>query len=107
MRWPTGLKQKIVLHRILGAIIIIFANLLLAFNQGKFKINKYFIMSIVSNLLFAIAMIINVNISSEFNIAIYTFFTTFIPTMFLFIVGRFKFVDLKEEFELYDKKSSC
>lgn len=97
-------KEEIIIHRILGAIIIIFANFLLTFEHGSFKINKYFIMSIISNFLFAIAMLINANISNEFNIAIYTFITTFIPSTLIFIFSKAKFKNLKEEFNLYDKK---
>ena len=51
------LKEDLVLTKIIGALIIIFGNLILAFDKGKFKINKYFIMSIISNILFAIAML--------------------------------------------------
>ena len=98
------LKEKIVLNKILGASIIIFANILLTFNKGKLHINKYFIMSIFANFLFAIAMIINVNISNEFNIALYTFITTFIPCIILLVFNKFKLKDLKNEFNLYDKK---
>lgn len=98
------MKEKIILNKILGACIIVFANILLAFNRGKFQINKYFIMSIVSNILFAIAMLINVNISNEFNIAIYTFITTFIPAIFIFMFSNYKIIDLKEELNLYNKK---
>lgn len=99
------MKEKIVLNKILGASLIILANILLAFNKGKFEINKYFIMSVFANFLFAIAMIINVNISNEFNIALYTFMTTFIPAIILFAFNKFKIKDLKKEFNLYNKKN--
>lgn len=97
------LKEKIVINKIVGASLIICANVLLAFNKGKFKINKYFIMSIFSNILFAIAMMININISNNFNIAIYTFITVFFPSLFLLIFTRTKLKNLKEEFSLYNK----
>lgn len=51
--------------------------------DGKFEFNKYFIMSFISNFLFAVAMLINVNISNEFNIGIYTFLIVFVPAMFI------------------------
>lgn len=98
------LKEKIVITEIIGASIIIFANLLLTFNKGKLEINKYFIMSLISNLLFAIAMIINVNISYEFNIAFYTILTVFIPAIIIKLFGRYEIKDLKKEFQNYDKK---
>ena len=97
------LKEEIVINKIVGASLIICANVLLAFNKGKFKINKYFIMSIFSNILFAIAMMININISNNFNIAIYTFITVFFPSLFLLLFTRTKLTTLKKEFNLYNK----
>ena len=98
------LKEPIILKKVICSIIIIFANILLAFDKGKFKINKYFIMSFISNFLFAVAMLINVNISSNFNIAFYTILTVFLPSILIFLSGRYKVKDLVNEFELYDKK---
>ena len=98
------LNEKIVIKKIIGATIIISSNIFLAYNKGKFSFNKYFIMSVISNVLFAIAMIINVNVAKDFNIAIYTFITVFFPALYIFIVRRYKIKDLKDEFGLYDKK---
>lgn len=98
------MKEDVVLNKIIGAIIIILANLLLTFNKNKIKVNKYFVMSFISNFLFAILMIININISSEFNIAFYTFLTVFTPSLIIKIFGRYKYIDLKNEFNLYNKK---
>lgn len=98
------LKEPFVLKKIIGAVIIIFANILLTFNKGKFKINKYFIMSFISNFLFAIAMLINVGISDNFNIAIYTILTVSIPALLIMLIGRYKISDLRKEFNLYNKK---
>lgn len=98
------MKHELVIHRLIGAGIIIIANLLLAFNKGKFRFNKYFIMCVISNLLFAVAMLINMNISSEFNVAIYTFFTVGIPFCVIFLFNKAKIKELKKEFNRYDKK---
>jgi len=66
--------------------------------------NRYVIMSILANLLFAIAMFMNINISNYFNIGIYTFITVFIPALLIFIAGRYKIKDIIDEFNNYDKK---
>lgn len=99
------LKEEIVLKKIIGSIIIIFANVLLAFDKGKIRFNKYFIMSFVSNFLFAVAMLINVNISNYFNLALYTIFTVLTPSIIIFVVGRHSIKELVSEFNSYDKKS--
>lgn len=98
------LQEELIINKIVGAIIIIFANIILAFEKGKLKINKYFIMSFISNFLFAIAMLINVNISDYFNLAFYTILTVGIPAIYIFIFGRHTVKDLKKEFKLYNKK---
>lgn len=99
------LKEEILFKKILGSILIIASNVLLAFDKGKIKFNKYFVMSFISNFLFAVAMLINVNISDNFNIAVYTIFTVFTPSIFIFIFGKHNIKELKSEFKLYDKKS--
>lgn len=98
------LQEELIINKIVGAIIIIFANIILAFEKGKLKINKYFIMSFISNFLFAIAMLINVNISDYFNLAFYTILTVGLPAIYIFIFGRHTVKDLKKEFKLYNKK---
>ena len=92
------LKEEILLKKIVGSLLIIVSNLLLAFDKGKIKFNKYFVMSFISNFLFAVAMLINVNISDNFNIAIYTIFTVFTPSIFIFILGKHSIKELKNEF---------
>lgn len=98
------LKEQIVIKKIIGAAIIIIANIILTLEGGKIKLNKYFIMCFISNFLFAIAMLINVNISENFNLAIYTMMTVFIPAIIISLVGRISLKELKQEFNLYDKK---
>lgn len=99
------LKEALIIHKIIGAIIIIIANLILTFEKGKITINKYFIMSFISNFLFALAMLINVNISDNFNLAFYTILTVSIPACFIFIFEHHSIKELQKEYKLYDKKS--
>lgn len=98
------LKEQLVFKKILGAIIIVVSNVMLAVNKdGKFEFNKYFIFCLISNFLFAVAMFINVNISSMFNIGIYTLITALIPSIIIKLFSRLSFKDLEEEFNLYNK----
>lgn len=98
------LKEPLVTKKVIGAILILIANILLTRNKkGKFTLNKYFIMCVISNFLFAIAMLINVNISSQFNIAFYTIITVLVPSIFIKVFTRTSFKELKREFNRYDK----
>lgn len=99
------LKEKVVATKIIGAGLIVLANVFLAFDKnGKIKFNRYFFICIVANILFAIGMLINVNISHEFNLGIYTIITVLLPSILIFIFGRHSIKELKDEFNLYDKK---
>ena len=88
----------------IGAVFIIGANIMLAYDKGKLLINKYFIMSFFSNFLFAVAMLINVDLSDHFNLAFYTYITVTVPSILIFIFGRHRIADIKEEFRLCRKK---
>lgn len=99
------LKEELVFKKIFGIILIIASNILLSLNKsGKFEFNKYFVMSVISNFLFAVAMFINVNIAKNFNIGIYTVFTVLIPAIIIKIFSKLSINDLRKEFNLYDKK---
>ena len=98
------LKENIIPRKIIGAISIIIANFILTIDRGKIKINKYFIMCFFSNFLFAVAMMINVDISDRFNLALYTIMTVFLPSIIIYLVGKHSVKELINEFNLYDKK---
>ena len=98
------LNEEIVIKKLVGAFLIIFSNILLTFKKGKIVINKYFIMSFISNLLFAIAMLINVNISDNFNLGIYTMITVGSPAIILFFAEKHKVQDIINEYNACDKK---
>ena len=101
----TILHEELIIHKIIGAIIILIANFILTIEKGKIRFNKYFIMAIISNFLFAVAMLINVNISDYFNLGIYTIITVTIPAIIISICSKQTIKKLKKEFNRYDKKS--
>lgn len=98
------LKEELIINKIIGTVLIIMANVILTYNKGKFVIDKYFIMTIFANFLFAVAMLINVDLSDHFNLAFYTYITVTIPAILIFIFGRHSIKEVKEEFKLYDRK---
>lgn len=99
------LKESFILNKIIGIVLILVSNVLLSVKKsGKIQLNKYFIMSFISNFLFAIAMFINVNIAQNFNICIYTVFTVLVPSVIIKIFSKLSIKDLKKEFNLYNKR---
>lgn len=99
------LKEPFIIKKVIGILLILVANILLSINKsGNLVLNKYFIMSIFSNFLFAIAMFINVNISKNFNIGIYTVFTVLVPSIIIKLCSKLSIKDLKKEFNLYNRR---
>ena len=80
-------NEDVVIKKIIGSIIILFSNFLLTYNKGKICINKYFI-----------------DIADNFNLGIYTIITVSIPSVIISIFSKIKIKDLKEEYNLCDKK---
>ncbi|MDE6141002.1 MAG: EamA family transporter [Bacilli bacterium] len=96
-------KEPFVLKKMIGAIMIILSNVLVFYQKGKGKINKYVIMGIFSNLAYAFALFLDVNISDSFNLAIYVAITLIVPAVFIIIGERIKFKDIINEYKIGDK----
>ncbi len=99
------LKEEFVLLKFLGAIIIIFSNILVFFKKGKFEFNKYVLLGIISNVIYTVALFLNVDTSKAFNMPLYSAITLLVPAIILMIVERIKFSDLKEEFSKENRKN--
>ena len=101
-----GLQPSVfsMLKQLSTVFLIIFSFLFLKEQPTVYRITGGIIRSIVSNILFAIAMLININISDEFNLGIYTVITVFIPSIIISLLGKHTIKKLKEEFNLYNKK---
>ena len=98
-------KEPFILNKFIGAILIVFSNVLIFYKRGEGKPNKYIILGIVANLLFTVALFLDVNISDNFNLPFYVMMTLGIPSILIFIFERIKFSDIKNEFKNGDKKA--
>ncbi len=68
-------KEEFVLKKIIGAALIIFSNILMFYKRGSQKLNKYVLLGILSNMIFSVALFLDVNISDSFNLAFYVALT--------------------------------
>ena len=98
-------KETFVLKKIIGAALIVFSNILIFYKKGKTHFNKYVLLGILSNLSLAIALFIDVNLSSNFNLPIYVALTLSIPSLFIIIFEKLKFKNIKNEFINGNKKA--
>ena len=79
--------------------MIIAGNVFVIYRKGKFKLNKYIILSILGNLAMSIGMSIDVGISDHFNMPIYVAITLIIPSLILLIAERTNPKNIIKEFK--------
>lgn len=98
-------KEQILLKKVIGTILILMGNVFVLFEKGKFQWNKYTIFSLLGSLSMSIALIVDVGISEQFNLAIYAALTLSMPAIILLIGERIKIKDITNEFKQGDKRS--
>lgn len=91
-------RQVPNIYKVISAMLIIVGQITLSYKKGKFEINKYFIIALITNLIFSIAISIDIGISNEINLPIYVALTLLIPSTFIAIGERIKVSDIKKEF---------
>lgn len=97
-------KEKVILQKILGAVLIIIGNVIVLFKKGKIQNKKYVLFAILANISFSIAVSVDVGISDQFNLPIYISITLILPALFIMILERVKFKSVIEEFKIGNKK---
>lgn len=98
-------KEPFVWKKIIGAVLIIFSNILIFYKKGNQKLDKYVVLGIISNIAFSVALFLDVNISDNFNLAFYVALTLLIPALFITIAERIKLSNIKKEFQNGNKKA--
>lgn len=98
-------KEQFVWKKIIGAFLIICSNIFIFYKRGNQKIDKYVILGIISNLVYSVALFLDVNISDNFNLAFYVALTLLIPALFITVAERVKFSNIKNEFKNGNKKA--
>lgn len=98
-------KEEFILTKFIGAMLIIFSNVLIFYRKGKFEFNKYILLGVLANITFTIALFLDVNISEGFNLPIYVALTLIIPALLIMIFERIKPSEIKNELVNGNKKS--
>jgi drug/metabolite transporter (DMT)-like permease len=91
-------RETLTLMEAVGISLIVFGSSLVSFEKNKFTINKYIWAVIGASFFFALAMIIDVGISKQFNLAFYFFMMYFVPAILIIVGKQMTFLDLKKEF---------
>lgn len=98
-------KEEFILIKFIGAMLIIFSNIILFYKKGKFEFNKYVLLGMLANVSFTVALFLDVNISDNFNLPFYVALTLMIPSILIMIFERIKPSEVKDEFVNGNKKA--
>ena len=88
-------KEKFVLKKIIVAILIIFSNILIFYQRGNQKLDKYVFLGICSSIISSIALFLDVNNSNNFNFAFYAAITLLMPALIIICGERIKISNIK------------
>lgn len=91
-------KEPFVITKFIGAILIIFSNIMVFYKKGNGKIDKYVGLGIISNICYTVALFLDVNLSENFNLPFYVMITLGVPSILIVIIERIKLSDIKNEF---------
>ncbi|HUV46820.1 MAG TPA: EamA family transporter [Candidatus Bathyarchaeia archaeon] len=91
-------KEPFVLNKILGALLILGANVYLSYRKGRFEFNRYVGLAFLAAFIFAWAMSIDIGISRQFNLPFYIMFTLVVPALMIAFVEKINLKDVREEF---------
>lgn len=99
-------KDEIVLTKILGALLIIVANIWVFHKPGKrkFVVNNYYFLGVVALLAFATAITIDIGISEKFNLPFYIGLTLLIPALMITVLEKIRFRSISDEWVRGDRK---
>ena len=99
-------KDEVVLTKILGALLIIGANVWAFYKPGKNKlaVNKYYAIGIIALFAFATAITIDIGISEKFNLPFYISLTLLIPAVIIALSEKIKLSTISDEWERGNKK---
>lgn len=85
----TIFNEPFVLTKVIGAFVILLANVLLIYKRGMFKVNSYIGLSVLASLFFSIAISIDIGISKQFNLPFYIMLTLVIPAVMILLVEKY------------------
>ncbi len=98
-------KEKFVLSKIIGGILIILSNILVFYKKNSFQNKKYICLGLLASFFNTIALIIDVNYSKQFNIPLYASFTLTVPALLIFLFERIRPKEVIAEFRNTNKKT--
>lgn len=93
------LKEALTFQKVIGSILLIGSNILIFYQKGTWKNNRYLLLGVLANLCMGIALFLDVNTSNSFNLPFYVSITLLFPAILVFITERIKIKDITQEWK--------
>lgn len=100
----TVFRESFVIYKVIGALLILVGNASIFYEKGKFKLNKYVIIAIFSNMALAVAVSAGIDVSKLFNLPIYISITLIGPAIIVKIFEKIPIKTIIEEYKHGNKK---
>lgn len=97
-------REEVVLTKLFGAFLIVASNVLVFFEKGKLRFDRYVILGLTASLCAAIALFIDVSCSEQFNLSFYVGFTLAVPSLMIILAERISGAVIKNELSICDKR---
>ncbi len=97
------LKEGLILKKIIGAILLIGSNILVFYEKGIWKKNRYLFLGIIANLCMGMALFLDVNVSNSFNLAFYVILILCVPAILTFFTERIHMEEILTEWKTNSK----
>ncbi len=82
-------REKLILHKILGIILVLIANFNVTYDFNKHKLNKYLSIGLLANLAYATGILIDINLSNGKNLPFYLFMSYIMGGLYVFTFSIF------------------
>lgn len=96
-------KEKMTIFSLMGALLLLLANFILLYQKGKISFNRAIKLGILGSFIYAVALFIDINIASYFNLAFYVILSLFIPSLIILVFEKISFKDIKMEIKKGNK----
>lgn len=98
------LKEELTYQKVIGSILLIGSNVMIFYEKGTWKNNRYLFLGVIANLCMGIALFLDVNTSYSFNLAFYVSITLLFPALLVFSLERIRIKDIIEEWKINSNK---
>jgi len=98
-------REEAAVTKLAGAFLIVISNVLVFFERGRLRMDKYVVLGLLASLCASIALFIDVSCCEQFNLSFYVGFTLIVPALMIMSAERIGLQALRSELSACSKRS--